>query len=76
MLFRSILYFPDMLPAGIGRWLWLNPMADWMSLIHAWVNGTSIDSHSVWRLLVLWLFLLAPAWLLYRRTLLHVRELL
>jgi len=57
-------------------WLWLNPMSDWMLLIHAWLNGGVLPLESVARLLALWLLLLVPCWLWFRRTELHVRELL
>lgn len=71
-----IFYMPDMLPAAVSKWMWLNPMADWMAVIHAWITGAALPMDSLWRLLGLWLLLLAPAWLWFRRTLLHVRELL
>jgi lipopolysaccharide transport system permease protein len=76
MYITPILYFPDMLPATVQQWLWLNPMADWMAVIHAALTEQSVPLPSVWRLLGLWLLLLAPSWLWFRRTLLHVRELL
>jgi hypothetical protein len=76
MYLTPILYFPDMLPAGLRIWLWLNPMSDWMLLIHAWLNGGVLPLESVARLLALWLLLLVPCWLWFRRTELHVRELL
>ena len=76
MYLTPILYFPDMLPAGRRIWLWLNPMSDWMLLIHAWLNGGVLPLESVARLLALWLLLLVPCWLWFRRTELHVRELL
>jgi len=76
MYLTPILYFPDMLPAAMRDWLWLNPMADWMALIHAWLGGNILPRESIVRLVVLWLLLLVPCWLWFRRTLLHVRELL
>lgn len=77
LLFATpILYFPEMLPAAVRDVLWLNPFADLMTLIHAWVEGTSLPKRSALRLLGLWLLLLPPAWLWFRRTLLHARELL
>ncbi|MDR0780399.1 MAG: ABC transporter permease [Pseudomonadales bacterium] len=71
-----ILYFPDMLPAAMRTWLWLNPFSDLMALIHAWLQGLALPLNSLWRLLGLWLLLLGPAWLLFRRSLPHVREVL
>jgi lipopolysaccharide transport system permease protein len=71
-----ILYFPDMLPAGGRALLWLNPMADWMALVHAFLGGSPVTLAGVARLAGLWLLLLGPCWLLYRRTMLHAREIL
>jgi ABC-type polysaccharide/polyol phosphate export permease len=71
-----ILYFPDMLPDAGERLLWLNPFADLMALIHAWIEGSPLPRNSGLRLLGIWLLLLPPCWLWFRRTLLHVRELL
>jgi lipopolysaccharide transport system permease protein len=76
MYMTPILYFPDMLPASMREWMWLNPMADWMLLIHAWLNGGVLPVASAIRLLVQWMLLLVPCWLWFRRTQLHVRELL
>lgn len=76
MYLTPILYFPDMLPSAMREWLWLNPMADWMALIHAWLDGSVLPLDSAARLVLLWLVLLVPCWLWFRRTLLHVRELL
>ncbi len=76
MYVTPILYFPDMLPPQVRDWMWLNPLADWMTVIHGLLTGTAFPMNSVWRLAALWLVLLVPGWLLYRRTLLHVRELL
>lgn len=76
MYVTPILYFPEQLPQFVRAWLWLNPMADWMSVIHNMLTGGAVASASVMRLAGLWFLMLAPCWLLYRRTLLHVRELL
>jgi lipopolysaccharide transport system permease protein len=76
MYLTPILYFPDMLPVGMRHYLWLNPMVDWMAVIHAWLTAMPVPFESLWRLFGLWLLLLAPSWLLFRRTLLHARELL
>lgn len=76
MYLTPILYFPDMMPESMRQLMWLNPMADWMVLIQGWLNGTGLPSASVVRLALLWLLLLVPCWLWFRRTQLHVRELL
>jgi lipopolysaccharide transport system permease protein len=71
-----ILYFPEMLPAALREWIWLNPFSDLVALIHAWVQGVPLPLNSLWRLVGLWFLLLGPAWLLFRRALPHVREVL
>jgi lipopolysaccharide transport system permease protein len=71
-----ILYFPDMLPVGLRDWLWINPMADWMAVIHAVLTGEPVDVAGVRRLVAVWGVLLAPCWLLYQRTIVHAREIL
>jgi lipopolysaccharide transport system permease protein len=76
MYATPILYFPDMLPALVREYLWLNPFADLMMLIHAWVEGSALPTNSALRLFAIWLLLLPPCWLWFRRTLMHVRELL
>lgn len=76
MYATPILYFPEMLPAAGRELLWLNPFADLMALIHAWLEGTPLPRNGILRLLGLWLLLLPPCWLWFRRTLLHARELL
>jgi lipopolysaccharide transport system permease protein len=76
MYSTPILYFPDMLPATMRAWIWLNPFSDLMALIHAWLQGEALPWNSLWRLGGLWLLLLGPAWLWFRRSLPHVREVL
>jgi lipopolysaccharide transport system permease protein len=76
MYATPILYFPDMLPPGMQEWLWLNPFADLVAVIHAAVEPGAIDWNSVARLAVIWLVLLAPCRAVFRRSLPHVREVL
>ena len=71
-----ILYFPDMLPAGMQTWIWLNPFSDLVAVVQAWVGGMALPLDSLWRLLGLWLLAIGPAWLLFKRSLPHVREVL
>lgn len=83
MMYGSpILYFPDMLPASVAQWLFLNPIADLMQSVHSLLFLNPLAPVPNWpnwepvaRLWGLWLLLLAPAWLVYRRALPHVREL-
>ena len=76
MYSTPILYFPDMLPDWYQEWLWLNPLADVMAVIHGLVQGMAITPANVTRLLVLWIVLLVPSWLIFRRSMPHIREVL
>lgn len=76
MYSTPVLYFPEMLPDAMERWLWLNPFADLMAVIHAVVSPAMLDWLAVARLFALWLVLLAPCWAVFRRSLPHVREVL
>lgn len=76
MYLTPILYFPSMLPESMQSLLWINPFADMMLLIHSLMAGTTLPWQSGVRLAVLWLLLLGPAWLLFKRSLPHIREVL
>src|SRR5690606_10032044 len=76
MYATPILYFPDMVPDALAPILWLNPFADLMQCIHALVELRPLPFDAAGRLWLLWLLLLGPAWVLYRRSLPHVREVL
>lgn len=76
MYTTPILYFPDMLPGWIQSLLWLNPFASLMAMIHALVQGMPITWPFVVAPLLLWGLALGPAWLLFRRSLPHIREVL
>jgi lipopolysaccharide transport system permease protein len=76
MYATPILYFPDMVPGFMKAWLWLNPFADLVRCIHALVELQPLPWDAAGRLWLLWLLLLGPAWVLYRRSLPHVREVL
>ncbi len=69
-----ILYTPDMLPAALQPWLVFNPVADVMALIHGVLQEMPVSPGNWLRPLLLWLALLGPAWLLFRRGEPHVRE--
>jgi lipopolysaccharide transport system permease protein len=76
MYITPILYFPDMLPDAMRSLLWLNPFADLMTVIHGIVSDSVAPWTSWGRLLLIWLVLLGPAWLVFRRSLPHIREVL
>jgi lipopolysaccharide transport system permease protein len=76
MYVTPILYAPEALPASIRWALTLNPLADVMALIQGWIHGFPIEPGNWQRPLALWLILLTPAWILFRRTEPHMREVL
>lgn len=76
MYATPILYFPDMIPETVRAWLLLNPVADLMALVHGVVQGMEMNPFNLARPLILWVLLMAPAWLIFRRSLPHVREVL
>ena len=69
-----ILYMPQMLPEWAQALMVFNPFADVMALIHAVVQGSAWESGQLIRLGLYWLLLLGPAWVLYRRSMPHMRE--
>ena len=69
-----ILYMPEMLPEELRAFLAFNPFADVMALIHAALQGQPFSAGQWLRPLLLWALLLAPAWVLFRRTEPHMRE--
>jgi lipopolysaccharide transport system permease protein len=69
-----ILYMPDQLPPALRSWSALNPLADVMVLLHAAVQGQSWTWDNLLRPLTLWLLLTPTAWLLFKKTELHMRE--
>ena len=69
-----IFYPPAMLPAALQPWLVLNPFADLMALIHGLLQGLPVSAGNLLRPLALWLLMLAPAWVLFRRSEPHLRE--
>ncbi len=69
-----ILYMPEMLPEELRAFLVFNPFADVMALIHAVLQGMPLTTGNWLRPLLLWALLLAPAWVLFRRTEPHMRE--
>ncbi len=71
-----ILYMPAQVPDSMQWVLIVNPIADVMALIHATTQDMVWDWWQGARLLGLWLFLLAPAWVLFHRAQPHIREML
>lgn len=71
-----ILYMPEMLPDYLQWVLWVNPLADIVTLVHADIQGMAWGWDNLLRLLGLWLLLVGPAWVLFRRAEPHMREML
>ena len=65
-----------LLPESLRWALIFNPFADIMALIQGWIHGFPIDPGNWLRPLGMWLILLTPAWVLFRRTEPHMREVL
>ena len=76
MYATPILYFPQMMPEAVQDYIWINPFSDIMALIHGLVQGMEVTTGNLLRPLLLWLFLLGPCWLVFRRSQPHVREVL
>lgn len=74
MYLTPILYMPQMLPDFLQSWQVINPFADLMAVIHATLQGMPLTPGNVLRPLLLWLLLLAPAWVLFQRSEPHMRE--
>jgi lipopolysaccharide transport system permease protein len=71
-----ILYMPAQMPEPMHWVLVINPIADLMALIHASIQGLSWSYANILRPFGLWLLLLGPAWVLFRRAEPHIREML
>jgi lipopolysaccharide transport system permease protein len=69
-----VLYMPDMFPLAWRSWFSFNPMADWLALLHGWVQGGAWDWVNLARPWLWWLALAAPAWTLFCRAEPQVRE--
>ncbi len=76
MYLTPILYMPIQMPESMHWALVINPIADIMALIHAGIQGMEWDWGNVWRPMGLWLLLLGPSWVLFRRAEPQVREIL
>lgn len=74
LFLTPILYMPEMLPEAMQRWMIINPFADLMAVLHGVLQGMDYSWGNVLRPLILWLLLLAPAWVLFHRAAPHVRE--
>ncbi len=76
LFLTPILYFPSMLPQGISRIIWINPFSDLMAVVHGVLQDSEYNWLNVARPMIIWLLLLGPCWLVYKRSIPHVREVL
>lgn len=76
MFLTPILYFPSMLPDGVQRIIWINPFSDLMAVVHALLEDGPFSWLNLVRPFVIWVILLGPAWLVFRRSVPHIREVL
>jgi len=65
-----------MLPEGMQAFVWLNPFSDLMAIVHGLVQGREFSWINVIRPWCIWLLLMGPAWLVFRRSIPHIREVL
>jgi lipopolysaccharide transport system permease protein len=74
MYVTPILYAPTMIPEDFRWLLAFNPFADLLAMTHGLLQGLPFALGNVIRPAGLWLLLLGPAWLLFRRAEPHMRE--
>lgn len=71
-----VMYAPEMLPDSVRWMLAFNPFADIVALLQGWLHDFPVEPGNVLRPLLLWVCSAAPAWLLFKRTEPHMREML
>jgi len=76
LFLTPILYFPSMLPDGLRQFIWINPFSDLMALVHGLLQDSEYTWMNAVRPFLIWLFLLGPCWLVYKRSIPHIREVL
>jgi lipopolysaccharide transport system permease protein len=76
MFLTPILYFPSMLPDTVRSIIWINPFSDLMAVVHGMLQGYDFGMLNVVRPFLIWLLMLGPAWLVFRRSIPHIREVL
>ena len=74
MYLSPVLYQPEALPPGLRSLMIWNPIADWLSVIQYAVHGLPMEPVQAWGLGALWMLLLPPAWVVFRRAESQMRE--
>jgi lipopolysaccharide transport system permease protein len=72
--FTPILYTPQMLPAALQDALAWNPMATLLHVLHGLIGLATLDLHRLWYPLGISMLVTGPAWVLFRRMSMQVRE--
>jgi len=76
MYLTPILYMPELMPEAMRWILIINPVADLIALVHAGIQDLPWTLGNLLFPFILWLILLGPAWVLFRRAEPHIREML
>lgn len=76
MFLSPVLYYPSMLPEAIQGFIWINPFADVMMVVHSLLPDIEVGWLNVGRPIIFWLLIMGPAWLVFRRSIPHIREVL
>jgi len=75
MYLSPILYMPNLIPEELRQYLVFNPIADFLALVHWYIQSmVPLQQGMTLRLFLEWLLLLAPAWILFKRSEKHIRE--
>ncbi len=74
MYLTPIFYTPQALPPALQDWLWINPMADAMAVLHGVLQHLTWSGWHLARPFGLTLLLIYPAYWLFKRALPHIRE--
>jgi lipopolysaccharide transport system permease protein len=72
--FTPILYTPQMLPAALQDALAWNPMAALLEVLHGLIGFGALDVHHAWYPFACSLLLTGPAWVLFSRMSMQIRE--
>ncbi len=72
--FTPILYAPQMLPENLQDILAWNPMATLLQQLHGLIGLAALDLHHAWYPLACSLLVTGPAWVLFRRMSIQIRE--
>jgi lipopolysaccharide transport system permease protein len=72
--FTPIIYTPQMLPEVLQDILVWNPMATLLQVLHGLIGLATLDFHHAWYPLACSLLITGPAWVLFSRMSMQIRE--